>query len=170
MDSKASNHMMNHKDWFFFLEKPEKPGEVETRDDTPHPIEHIRDVPLRHVGQKGIMRNVLHVPTITKNLVSVSQIIDQGMQVRFTHHGCFIEEEGRIIGQGCRDGRMFILETNDVGTAMFMKWQKVVSDINLWHRQIRHINFRKLHEMQLKHVISRLPKFSGRKGHICEAF
>ena len=61
---------------------------------TPLPIEHMGDVPLRHVGQKGIMRNVLHVPTITKNLVSVEQIVDQGMQVRFTHHGYFIEEEG----------------------------------------------------------------------------
>ena len=94
---------------------------VETGDDTPHPIEHIGDVPLSHVGQKGIMRNVLHVPTITKNLVSIAQIVDQGMQVRFTHHGCFIEEEGLIIAQGRRDGRMFILKTNDVGTAMFMK-------------------------------------------------
>ena len=146
MDSKASNHMMNHKDWFFFLEKPEKPGEVETRDDTPHPIEHIGDVPLSDIGPKRIMRNILHVPTITKNLMSVEQIVDQRMHVHFTHHGCFIEG-GWIIAQGHWDGRMFILETNDVGTAMFMKWQKVVSDINLWHRQIRHINFRKLQKM-----------------------
>ena len=63
------------------MEKPEQPGVIETGDDTPHPIEHIGDVPLSHVGQKGIMKNVLHVPTITKNLVSVEQIVDQGMQV-----------------------------------------------------------------------------------------
>ena len=68
--------------------------------------------------------NVLHVPTITKNLVSIRQIVDQGMQVRFTHLGCFIEEEGQVIVQGRRDGRMFILDTNDVGTAMFAKGQK----------------------------------------------
>ena len=35
--------------------------------------------------------NVLYVPTITKNLVLVGQIVDQGMRVRFTHLGCFIE-------------------------------------------------------------------------------
>ena len=68
--------------------------------------------------------NVLHVPTITKNLVSVAQIVDQGMEVRFTRLGCFIEEEGRVIAQGHRDGRMFILDSNDVGTTMFGKGKK----------------------------------------------
>ena len=71
MDSGTSSHMTNHKEWFSFLEKPEKQGVVKTGDDTPHPIVHIGDVPLSHVDQKGIMRNVLHVPTITKILVSV---------------------------------------------------------------------------------------------------
>ena len=65
--------------------------------------------------------SVMHVSTITKNLVSVGQIVDQGMQVRFTNLGCFIEEEGKVITQGCREGRMFILETNEVGTAIFAK-------------------------------------------------
>ena len=67
------------------------------------------------------MRNVLYVPTITHYLVSVGQIVDQGMLVRFTPLECFIEEEGEIIGQGRREGRMFILKTNDVGTSMFAK-------------------------------------------------
>ena len=67
------------------------------------------------------------------------QIVDQGMQVRFTHLRCFIEEEGQIIAQVRPEGRMFILETNDVGTAMFSKVQKVESDIDLWHKRYGHI-------------------------------
>ena len=68
---------------------------------------------------------------ITKNLVSVGQIVDQRMQARFTHLGCFIEEDGKVIAQGRRERRMFILETNEVGTTMFAKGQKVESDIDL---------------------------------------
>ena len=71
--------------------------------------------------------------------------------------------------QGCRDGRMFILETNDVGTTMFGKGQKVESDINLWYKRIRHMSFQKLQELQSEHVVFGLPKFSGRKGQICKA-
>ena len=57
------------------------PGKTNaTKDDTPHPIANVGEVPLSHVGQKGKLMNVLHVPTITKNLVSVEQIVDQGME------------------------------------------------------------------------------------------
>ena len=48
------------------------------------------------------MMNVLHV--------QVRQIVYQEMQVQFTHHVCFIEEEGWIIVQGLREWRIFILE------------------------------------------------------------
>ena len=53
-----------------------KPGVVATGDDTPHLIENVGKVPLSHVGQRGKLMNVLHVLTITKNLVLVRQIVD----------------------------------------------------------------------------------------------
>ena len=83
----ASNHMKNHQEWFSTLEKSDQPEVIQTSDDTPHPIEHIGDVPLNHVSQKGIMRNFLHVPTITKNSVSFGEIVNQGMQVRLLTSG-----------------------------------------------------------------------------------
>ena len=76
VDSGASNHITSHQEWLSYLEKPEKQGVVETGDDTPHTIEHVSEVPLNYIGQKRKLLNVLHVPTITKNLVSVGQIID----------------------------------------------------------------------------------------------
>jgi hypothetical protein len=116
LDSGASNHMTRHKEWFSYLEKPKNPGVVSTGDDTPHPIANVGEVPLSCVGQKGKLMNVLHVPTTTQNLVSIGQIVNQGMEVRFTHLGAFIEEEGRIIARGRRDGRMFILDRTDDGS------------------------------------------------------
>ena len=110
--------------------------------------------------------NVLHVLTITKNLVSIGQTIDHGMQVRFMHLGCFIEKEGQIIAQGRREGRMFILDTNEVGTTMFARGQKVKSDIDLWHKRFGHANFPRLREMLTKNIMFGLPKFSARNGHV----
>ena len=54
---------------------------VEIGDDSTHMIDHIRDVAFKNHDNKGYMKDVLHVPTITKNLVSIGQIVDQGMQV-----------------------------------------------------------------------------------------
>ena len=117
---RASNHMTSHQEWFSFLKKLEQPGAVETKDNTPDPIVHVGEVPFSHDGRKGKLMNVLHVPTITKNLVSVRHIVDQGMEERFTHLRC-IEEEGKFITQGHQDGRIFIVDTSDVGTTMFAK-------------------------------------------------
>ena len=57
--------------------------------------------------------NVIHVLTITKNLVPVEKMDNQGMEVRFTHLRCFIEEEGCVIVQRRRERRMFILNSTD---------------------------------------------------------
>ena len=53
------------------LEKPEQLGVAETGEDTSHLIEHVGEVPLSHVRQKGKLMNVHHPLTITKNLVLV---------------------------------------------------------------------------------------------------
>ena len=100
VDSVASNHMTSHEEGFSYLEKLEESRVVETQDNAPNTIEHVSELPLNYVGQKGKLMNVLHVLIISKNLVSVGQIVDQGMQVRLTHLGGFIEEEGKIIAQG----------------------------------------------------------------------
>ena len=77
VDSRVSDHMMHHKNWFNELHAPEKPGYVETGDDTLHPIEHVGKVSLSmHDGKTKHMADVLHVPTIRKNLVFVGQMVD----------------------------------------------------------------------------------------------
>ena len=50
-----------------------------------HPIQHVENVSFKNDGKQSYLKNDLHVPTITKNLVSVGQIVEQGMQVRFIH-------------------------------------------------------------------------------------
>ena len=77
--------MTGHGEWFRNVKNLEKPGYVETEDDTTHPIAHITNVPLAmQDGKMKYLYDVLHVPNITKNLVSVGQIIEQGLQVGST--------------------------------------------------------------------------------------
>ena len=89
--------MTSHEEWFSYLEKLEQQGLLETGDDTPHTIKHVIEVPLNHVEQKGKLMNILRIPTTTKNVVSVGQIVYQGLQTQFRHLGCFIEGEGKVI-------------------------------------------------------------------------
>ena len=93
VDSGASNHMTSHGEWFKDMHDPYKPGFVETGDDTTHPIAHVGNVPLyMQDGKVKYLVDVFHVPAITKNLVSVGQMVEQGLQVCFNPDGCFVED------------------------------------------------------------------------------
>ena len=93
VDSGALNQMTSHQEWFQDLRELDRPGYIETGDDTTHPIRHVSNVLFGKEGEQTCIENVLHVPTITKNSVSVGQIVEKGMQVRFNQGGCFIEKE-----------------------------------------------------------------------------
>jgi len=77
VDFGASNHRTSHGEWFKDTKDLKTPGFVETGDDTTHLITQIDKVPLSiQDGQTKYLKDVLHVPTITKNLVSVGQMVE----------------------------------------------------------------------------------------------
>ena len=72
VDSGTSNHMTSHGEWFRDTKDLKTPGFVEIGDDTTHPITQIGKVPLSmQDGQTKYVKDVFHVPTITKNLVFI---------------------------------------------------------------------------------------------------
>ncbi|MCO5604337.1 hypothetical protein L7F22_058502 [Adiantum nelumboides] len=84
----ASNHMTSHGEWFKEMKQLDGPSYVKTGDDLAHSIVHVGKVPL----QMMYLADVLHVPNITKNLVSVGQMIEQRLQFRFNPDDCYVED------------------------------------------------------------------------------
>ena len=65
---------------------------------------------------------------------------------------------------------MFILDSHMMKLAMYAKGRKADTDIELWHKQIDHINLQKLKGMQSKGVVIRIPTFTEKEmAGICEA-
>lgn len=63
-------------------------------------------------GNVKYFHDVLHVTNITKNLVLVGKMVEQGLQVSFNANGLYIEEykkNRKLIVQGKKVGRMFTL-------------------------------------------------------------
>ncbi|MCO5560206.1 hypothetical protein L7F22_013816 [Adiantum nelumboides] len=99
VDSSASNHMTSHGEWFKEMKQLDGPGYVETGDNSAHPIAHVENIPLQMQDSKmKYLADVLCVPNITKSLVSVGQMIEQGLQVRFNPNGCYVED----YNNGCK--------------------------------------------------------------------
>ena len=157
------------------MHAPKKPGYVKTGNKTLHPIEHVEKVPLSmHDGKTNHMVDVLHVPTITKNLIFVGQMVDQRLQVKFNKHGYFVEDfqSGcRLVAKGKRIGRMFTLDVNMPikKAALFTSKNAVIFDMDIWHKQIGHVNVQRLKAMESKRIVTGLPRFSSLKMQkICD--
>ena len=85
-------------------------------------------------GKEKYLADVLHVSTITKNLVCVGQMVEQGLQVRLTEHGCFVKDfrnKCRLVAKGNKNRRMFTLNVNmpKVGIAMNAQGAGVIEDV-----------------------------------------
>jgi hypothetical protein len=80
VDSGTSNHIISHGEWFRNTKDLKTLRFVKIGDDTTHPITQIGKVPLSmQDGQTKYLKDVIHVPTITKKLVSVGQMVEQGL-------------------------------------------------------------------------------------------
>ena len=123
-----------------------------------------------HDGKMKYLADVLHVPNITKNLVSVGQMIEHGLQVRFNFDGCYVENfknDCRLVAKGKHIGKIFTLDVNmtEVKSLMFAQGAGVVANVEIWHKRIGHVN-----EQQLRNMQSGFPKFKVDGMHkVCEA-
>jgi hypothetical protein len=164
VDFGASNHMTSHGEWFKDTKDLKTPGFVENGDDTTHPITQIGKVPLSmQDGQMKYLKYVLHVPTITKKLVFVGQMVEQGLQVTFNPNGCFMKDmknQGKLIAKGKRNGQMLTLDANmPKANSMLFTHGKGVGDIGIWHKQVGHVNLQRLKLMEKQNLVGGLPKF-----------
>jgi hypothetical protein len=174
VDFGASNHMISHGEWFKDLRDLKTPGFVETGDDITHPITQTGKVPLSmQDGQTKYLKDVFHVPTITKKLVSIGQMVEQGLHVTFNPNGCFVEDvknQGKLIVKRERNGRMFTLDVNmPKVNSMLFTHGKGGRDIRIWHKQVGHVNFQRLKLMEKQNLVGGLPKFGKEvMSEICE--
>jgi hypothetical protein len=176
VDYGASNHMTSHGEWFRDTKDLKTPRFVEIGDDITHPITQIGKVPLSmQDGQTKYLKDVIHVPTITKKLVSVGQMVEQGLQVTFNPNGCFVEDmknQGNLIVKGEMNGRMFTLDVNmPKVNSMLFTHEKGAGDIGIWHKRVGHVNFQCLKLMEKQNLVGGLPKFGTKEvmSEVCEA-
>jgi len=83
IDSSASFHFTPHREWFYEYEKYDG-GDVFLGDDRKaRIIGHGKLKLKRQGGRVRTLLGVLHIPTLTKNLISVSKLDDVGVKIVF---------------------------------------------------------------------------------------
>ena len=141
IDSGASRHITGFKDKFENLSECTI-EEVTIGDNSTHPIKGIGTCSIQLNSRITLqLENVLYVPRIKRNLVSILGLSDQGYQITFQEDKVLSwPKKGNIkkfVPIGIRDGilyRLFNLQN-------FYLCHETSKTIEIWHRRLGHIYF-----------------------------
>jgi hypothetical protein len=107
-----------------------------------------------HSGFK-LISDVLYVPEINQNLLSVSQLLDKGYKVLFEDKSCVIEDaEGIEVFNIQMKGKSFVLDFKEEQAAV----HKEVNNSLLWHKRMWHYRYGALFFMEKNNMVKSLPK------------
>ncbi|PNY10358.1 retrotransposon-related protein, partial [Trifolium pratense] len=114
------------------------------------------------------LENVLLVKGLTANLISISQLCDQGMKVNFTKEECIVSnDQGDVLMKGARSKDNCYLwvpiEETDVSTCLRIK----EDEVKIWHQRLGHLNLRSMKKAMSKEAIRGLPNLQIEENSIC---
>lgn len=167
MDSGCTHHMTNDKSK---LEKPEKShlnivtalGGVGVRNDQYVGKVHLECV-VEEENRKIVLEEVLSVPDLRRNLLSVSQICqrDEDIRVVFDSEGFKVQKNGISLLEGqLRDG-LYLLRENPPIEANIIE---ISSKLRTWHERLGHLSISSMksiaHQIDDKEVRKELEAIS----------
>nr|XP_004502196.1 uncharacterized protein LOC101504822 [Cicer arietinum] len=81
LDTGCSNHMTSHKEWLVDIDKSIR-SKIRFADDRTLEVEGVGNMVIKRRNEKTVMiDNVLYVPGMKSNLLSIGQLIQKGFQV-----------------------------------------------------------------------------------------
>jgi hypothetical protein len=113
---------------------------------------------VRHI------RNVVYVPGIKKNLISVSTITDQNLKVEFFKNYCIVKDlldHFRTVATGVRVGGLYKIDVTS--KAHHALTSATMPTEILWHQRYGHINHPNLLLLQKKNMVEGLPMLKNEK-------
>lgn len=143
VDSGASMSMTNRRDWMYDVTSSPIPT-ITVASKSPLPVESMRKVNLLLNGNEDCkiqVRQVLYVPKLAANLLSVSAMVKNGCKVNFRDKGCDIyTRDGKLLCSATLVNNLYLLNTHrEVFSNLTCPAN--LNDAVLWHRRMGHLNF-----------------------------
>ena len=163
IDSGCTRHMCGDKTQFKSL-KLKRGGGVTIGDS--------KTLPILGKGKVGndtaSISNVRFVKGLKYNLLSVSQLHDDGHKVEFSKDKCVITVgTNQIPLVARRKGNIYILDFELQKTACCLA--AVDADPTIWHRRLGHAHMDLLKKLSSKELVRGLPKLKYAKTEVCSA-
>ena len=100
------------------------------------------------------MKDVLYVPEAPNCLLSVSRFEEAGGSIVFKNGRCSLRtKDGRLVGCGTRQGRLYLLDAQAIVAQEYAHVAKVGMSWNDWHRRFGHISVSSLETIARKKLV-----------------
>lgn len=191
IDSGSTAHMTPHKEWMINVTPYDSEINLAEEDRSIHSKAKgdIKVKTLTKDGERHInIQNVLYVPCLRTNLLSVSQLVSSGNRVEFNTNGVkIISREGILLGEAREINDIYVLPT--IGKTKCYLTKKTnsleeeqprdeecshnnkectVNEKMLWHKRLGHICEAYMDTMKRKGAVRNLTYLPG-KLEDCEA-
>jgi hypothetical protein len=151
IDSGVSYHMTPHREWFYEYEKYDG-GDVFLGDDsTTKTLGRGRVKLLLKDGRIRTLPRVLHMPKLSRSLISISKMDDAGVDTVFGKNTCKMVRGGMMLMRGVQCGTLYKLlgSTYTNGCNSYVVFEKTNKEYKtnivpekktmLWHKILGHI-------------------------------
>ncbi|WVZ93262.1 hypothetical protein U9M48_039257 [Paspalum notatum var. saurae] len=165
MDSGCSRHMTGHRKWFSSLNPISTKEYITFGDNGQGKVIGVGSVSL---SAKLSLREVAFVQNLGFNLVSVSQLFNEGFEVRFKKGACCVlDAEEKLVCFLLPFGQVFRANLTSVSGPARCLVASPSADIWKWHRRLGHLSFDLLVRLSSMGLIRGLPKLRAEKDLVC---
>src|SRR3954471_21313201 len=167
LDSGFSRHMSGRRSTFQDLVlKPS--GEVKFGGDQKAKIIGSGTI---NFGNSPSITNVILVEGLTHNLLSISQLSDNGNDIIFNQKSCkaVSQKDGSILFTGTRKNNVYKTDLQDLKNQKVTCLMSVFEEKWVWHRRLGHASLRKISQINKLNLVRGLPNLKYKSDALCEA-
>ena len=169
LDTGCSNHMTGRKDWLIDLDELVKKN-VKFADNSTVKAESLGRVLIhKKNGKRSSINEVLYVPTMHSNLLSLGQLLEKGYKTMLEdHHMKIFYQKGKmIIKAPVSSNRNFKIE---IQVQQDQECFSVIEDSKsrLWHKRYGHLNFKRHSMMSNNKIVTRMA-YVQQPSKVCDS-
>nr|KYP56918.1 Putative transposon Ty5-1 protein YCL075W family [Cajanus cajan] len=145
VDSGCTNHMTHDQELFRELDRS-KVSKVRIGNGVFITVEGKGTVAIESCKGTKLIYDVLYVPEIDQNLLSVGQLLERGFKLKFENKHCFIKDvNDKEIFSIKMSGRSFTLDPMEEEQAAY---PATTNSTEIWHKRLGHFHHAAVLNMQ----------------------
>ena len=176
LDSCCTSHVTYKRSAFTSYKLLPKPGTLDLGAGTNTEIIGTGDVTLwlRRNGStvSCIIRNVLHVPQLRYQLLSVSTMAKRGIRSQFDEHEAALIQRSdlSVLATATQRNGLYTLDVAEPQTrpAPSDPHKALAASLDTWHQRLAHVNAAGIKSMVDRKVVKGITLGNSSTGHVCE--